>query len=84
MSFLDRLKHWPLIEQIRSGKDGTGIESMSEATRQLSPRNSGTEVARSVCPYCAVGCGQLVFHRAGKIVVFGFCPSKRRGQRGKL
>jgi formate dehydrogenase major subunit len=68
MSFLDRLKHWPLIEQIRSGKDGTGIEAMSEATRQLSPRNSGTEVARSVCPYCAVGCGQLVFHRAGKIV----------------
>jgi formate dehydrogenase major subunit len=68
MPFLDRLKQWPLIEQIRSGKDGTGVESMSEATRQLLPRNSGTEVARSVCPYCAVGCGQLVFHRAGKIV----------------
>ena len=62
------LSHWPLIEQIRSGKDGTGRESMTEATRQLTPRNSGTEIARSVCPYCAVGCGQLVFHRDGKIV----------------
>ena len=68
MTFLDRLPSWPLVEQIRSGKDGTGRESMSQATRQLMPRNSGTEVARSICPYCAVGCGQLVFHRNGRIV----------------
>jgi formate dehydrogenase major subunit len=25
-------------------------------------------VARSVCPYCAVGCGQLVFHQDGKLI----------------
>jgi formate dehydrogenase major subunit len=68
MSLLDRLSRWPLIEQIRSGGDGTGAESMTEATRGLTPRNSGAEVARSICPYCAVGCGQLVFHRHGKIV----------------
>ena len=68
MSFLDRLSRWPLIEQIRSGRDGTGPESMTDATRRLGPRNSGTQVARSVCPYCAVGCGQLVFHRQGRIV----------------
>jgi len=23
---------------------------------------------RSVCPYCAVGCGQLVYHRDGQVV----------------
>jgi formate dehydrogenase major subunit len=68
MSLLDRLAGWPVLRQVRDGSDGTGAEAMSDATRHLSPRNAGTEVARSVCPYCAVGCGQLIFHRDGKIV----------------
>ena len=41
---------------------------MSQRTRNLRPKNEGAEVARSICPYCAVGCGQLVFHRDGKII----------------
>jgi formate dehydrogenase major subunit len=59
---------WPLIRQLRTRTDGTGEEAMSERTRELRPRNENTQVARSVCPYCAVGCGQLVFHRDGKVV----------------
>jgi formate dehydrogenase major subunit len=34
----------------------------------LRPKNDGAEVARSICPYCGVGCGQLVYHRDGKII----------------
>jgi formate dehydrogenase major subunit len=68
MSLIEDLSKWPVIAQIRSGGDGTGAESMSMATRALRPRNTGTDVARSVCPFCAVGCGQLIFHRAGRIV----------------
>ena len=68
MRWRDRLGRWPLIEQLRTGADGTGIESMSEATRGLQPRHAGTSVTRSVCPFCAVGCGQLIFHRDGRIV----------------
>jgi formate dehydrogenase major subunit len=68
MTLLDRLSRWPLLGQLRSGSDGTGAESMSPATRQLQPRNAGASVARSICPFCAVGCGQLIFHRDGKIV----------------
>lgn len=41
---------------------------MSDRTRQLLPRNHGADVARSVCPYCGVGCGQLVYHRNGKLI----------------
>jgi formate dehydrogenase major subunit len=41
---------------------------MSDATRDLRPRTASANVARSVCPYCAVGCGQLVYHRDGKVV----------------
>ena len=68
MTILKRLSRWPVIEQLRTGADGTGREAMSEATRTLMPRNTGAQVARSVCPFCAVGCGQLIFHREGKIV----------------
>ena len=41
---------------------------MTERTRTLAPRTSGTKVARSVCPYCGVGCGQLIFHKDNKLV----------------
>lgn len=41
---------------------------MSERTRALSARSDGAAVARSVCPYCAVGCGQLLFHRDGRLI----------------
>ena len=64
-SILDR---WPLVRQIRHGADGTGLEARSEHTRTLLPKQHGAEVARSVCPYCAVGCGQLIYHKDGKLV----------------
>lgn len=62
------LTRWPVIRQILTGTDGTGAESMSEHTRHLAPKHEGAQVARSVCPYCAVGCGQLVYHRGDKLV----------------
>ena len=62
------LLKWPLIRQLKTGADGTGVESMSEATHALRPKNEGDDVVRSICPYCGVGCGQLVYHRDGKVV----------------
>jgi formate dehydrogenase major subunit len=59
---------WPVLKQILTGADGTGPEAMSRHTQNLRPKNEGAEVARSVCPYCAVGCGQLIFHREGKLI----------------
>ena len=67
MTLLSRLSRWPVIEQLRTGGDGTGAEAMSDATRQLGPRNAGAEVARSVCPFCAVGCAQKVFVKDGRV-----------------
>jgi len=61
-------KTWPLLRQLRDGTDGTGLEVASDATKELTARTRGAEVARSVCPYCGVGCGQLVFHRDGKLL----------------
>jgi formate dehydrogenase major subunit len=62
------LLKWPLIRQLKSGSDGTGAESMSDRTHTLRPKHDGAEVARSICPYCGVGCGQLVYHRDGKLI----------------
>jgi formate dehydrogenase major subunit len=41
---------------------------MSAATDRLRPRNAGASIARSICPYCGVGCGQLVYHRGNDLV----------------
>ena len=59
---------WPVLRQILHGGDRTGQEAMSRRTLSLRPKNEGASIARSVCPYCAVGCGQLIFHKDGKLV----------------
>jgi formate dehydrogenase major subunit len=64
----DLLSRWPLIAQLRTGADGTGAEAMSARTRNLQPRNNNANVTRSICPYCAVGCGQLIYHKRGKLI----------------
>ena len=62
------LSKWPLARQIRERKDGTGLEAMSEKTRAMHARTDGAQVARSICPYCGVGCGQLIYHKDGKLI----------------
>jgi len=62
------LLKWPLVRQIRDRADGTGPEPMSARTLMLQPKTAGAKVARSICPYCGVGCGQLVYHRQGRVV----------------
>ena len=64
----DLLSRWPLIQQIRTGADGAGPESMSRRTLNLKPKNHGAQVTRSICPYCGVGCGQLVFHKNNQLI----------------
>jgi len=43
-------------------------ESMSERTRAMHARIDDAKVARSICPYCGVGCGQLIYHKEGKLI----------------
>jgi formate dehydrogenase major subunit len=62
------LAHWPLIRQIQSGTDGTGREAMSGRTLGLQTKNHDAEFTRSMCPYCGVGCGQLIFHKDGRLL----------------
>jgi len=61
---------WPVLKQIRTG-DGLGLgeSAKSERTESLQPRTKGADrVVKSICPYCAVGCGQDVYVKNGKII----------------
>jgi formate dehydrogenase major subunit len=41
---------------------------MSGQTHTLGPRIEDAKVTPSICPYCGVGCGQLVFHKDNKLI----------------
>jgi hypothetical protein len=46
----------------------TKQEPFSPRTATTQSRLRGAEVTQSVCPYCAIGCGLLVFTKAGKLI----------------
>lgn len=43
-------------------------QPVSPNTVAKASRLRGAQVTHSVCPYCAVGCGQLVYTKAGKVI----------------
>ncbi|RBY78484.1 dehydrogenase [Blastococcus sp. TF02-09] len=63
------LDAWPVIRQLR-GDDptGRGAAARSRGTDELTPRTATADrVVQSICPYCAVGCGQRVFVEDGQV-----------------
>ena len=59
---------WPLLRQLDGDPLGLGRAARSTSNAALRPRTDEAErVVKSVCPYCAVGCGQLVYVRNGKV-----------------
>jgi formate dehydrogenase major subunit len=68
MKALKLLSSWPVLGQMRGDPLGLGRAAQSRRSRELRPRTEGAErVVKSVCPYCAVGCGQLVFVKDGAV-----------------
>jgi formate dehydrogenase major subunit len=60
---------WPVYRQA-TGTDasGRGAAVTSKRTEQLRPRVAAADkVVKSVCPYCAVGCGQDVYVQDGRV-----------------
>jgi formate dehydrogenase major subunit len=60
---------WPVVRQL-TGDDplGRGQAVTSARTDSLAPRTTTADrVVASVCPYCAVGCGQRVFVEGDKV-----------------
>jgi formate dehydrogenase major subunit len=61
-----RLRELPVIG--RAADWGLGPRAVSRNTKQAGARIAGLKVTESVCPYCAVGCGQLVYTRDGELI----------------
>jgi formate dehydrogenase major subunit len=63
------IEGWPVYRQLR-GQDPTGRGPAAKSTHSstLTPRvSSADQVVKSVCPYCAVGCGQNVYVEEGRV-----------------
>jgi formate dehydrogenase major subunit len=59
----------PLLRQLTTDPVGLGQAAQSPRSKQLRPRiQDADRVARSVCPYCAVGCGQRVYVKDEKVI----------------
>ncbi len=63
------IESWPVYRQL-TGTDplGRGSAAKSAASDSLRPRTQDADrVVRSICPYCAVGCGQQIFVKDGAV-----------------
>jgi formate dehydrogenase major subunit len=63
---VQRLRGLPLVGRVMDW--GMGPAAASEATRKAGSRIAGLKATESVCPYCAVGCSQVVYTRGGELV----------------
>jgi formate dehydrogenase major subunit len=63
------IEGWPLYRQL-TGTDplGRGAAAVSPTPRDLRARTTEADkVVASICPYCAVGCGQKVYVKDGQV-----------------
>jgi formate dehydrogenase major subunit len=59
----------PFLRQLAGDRLGLGPSAQSEASRALRPRTATADrVVPSICPYCAVGCGQKVYVKDERVV----------------
>src|SRR5579875_1256185 len=59
----------PFLRQLAGDPLGLGRSAQSEHSATLVPRTrTADKVVQSICPYCAVGCGQKVYVKDEKVV----------------
>jgi formate dehydrogenase major subunit len=70
MGPFELLRRWPVVRQATERDPlGLGRAVQSSRTRGLHARTSTADrVVDSICPYCAVGCGQKVYVKDEEII----------------
>src|SRR5579884_1782032 len=70
MAVRDWVAGWPVYRQLTgTDRSGRGAAVVSRTTLGLVPRVATADrVTKSVCPYCAVGCGQNVYVKDDRVV----------------
>src|SRR3954468_18288996 len=66
---MPRVKH-PLLKQLTTGdRLALGKAAKSKHSEKLQARTATADkVVQSICPYCAVGCGQKVYAKEGRVI----------------
>ena len=54
---------FPLTQQPKISKEPFSSQTLAKASRLR-----GATVTEGICPYCAVGCGQLIFSKGGELI----------------
>jgi formate dehydrogenase major subunit len=62
----ERVRELPVVGRVADW--GMGPSAVSKKTKEAGARIAGLKVTESICPYCAVGCGQLVYTRGGELI----------------
>jgi formate dehydrogenase major subunit len=70
------LSRWPVWQGLRAWRNGQPFNQLaldttvlSDHSRSLRPRTADADaVVDGICPYCAVGCSQLIYVKAGKVI----------------
>jgi formate dehydrogenase major subunit len=69
MASTPRRRALPLLDQVLHDPLGLGSAARSRRSAQLTPRTvTADRVVQSICPYCAVGCGQRVYVKDERVV----------------
>jgi formate dehydrogenase major subunit len=59
----------PFLRQLQGDPLGLGRSARSRRSEELTPRTKTADrVVQSICPYCAVGCGQRVYVSDERVV----------------
>ncbi len=77
--------NWPVVRQIRGGDAfARGENTESARSQEMEGRIvEADRVVKSVCPYCAVGCGQRVYVKDNKVIQIEGDPDSPHS-RGRL
>ncbi len=70
MNLRKTLLSWPVLRQISDGDPlgrGKAVQSKHTATNWTARTETADRMVKSVCPYCAVGCGQRIYVKDGEI-----------------
>jgi formate dehydrogenase major subunit len=54
---------FPLTQRPKTSREPFSLQTLAKASRLR-----GATVTEGICPYCAVGCGQLIFSKGGELI----------------
>jgi formate dehydrogenase major subunit len=70
MDLIPKLKRWPVVRQL-ARRDPVALRDSARSADHIGVRprtETADRVVRSICPYCAVGCGQRVYVKDEQVI----------------